>query len=116
MKHRPEYDMKLIGRNLRCLRKKKNLSVNDVRKYLCLGSVQAIYKYESGKNYPPTDAMFALTELYGASVDDITGEHEDKWYRSSAALDFPDAALYDRVWKQQISRLVKYKLYIEIAG
>lgn len=116
MKHRPEYDMKLIGKNLRCLRKKKNFSVNDVRKYLCLGSVQAIYKYESGKSYPPADAMLALMELYGASVADVTQEHEAKWYLPSVDLMFPDVTLYDRTRKQQISRLVKYKLNIEIAG
>lgn len=116
MKRRPEYDMKLVGKNLKRLRERKNLSVDEVRKYLCLGSVQAIYKYESGKNYPPADAMFALMELYGASVDDVTREHEAKWYMPSVDLIFPDVTLYDRTWKQQISRLMKYKLYIEIAG
>ena len=46
---RREYDMKQIGQNLRRLRISKKLSVEDVRKYLCLGSVQAIYKYEKRK-------------------------------------------------------------------
>ena len=51
MIYRPEYDMKVIGQNLKRLRVAKNLSVDDVREYLCLGSVQAIYKYEKGKIY-----------------------------------------------------------------
>ena len=54
--HRPEYDMKIIGRNLKRLREGKNLSVDEVRKYLQLGSVQAIYKYENGTNYPDNPA------------------------------------------------------------
>ena len=74
---RPEYDMKMIGQNLRRLRIAKKLSVDDVRKYLCLGSVQAIYKYEKGKCYPQADTMFALMELYGADLKDITEIHEE---------------------------------------
>lgn len=71
MRYRPEYDMRLIGRNLKRLREERKLTVDDVRKYLRLGSVQAIYKYESGRSYPPVDAMFALMQLYGAQLYDI---------------------------------------------
>ena len=117
MKRRPEYDMKLIGKNLRCLRERKNLSVDEVRKYLCLGSVQAVYKYESGRNYPPADAMLALMELYGASVYDITGEHEAEWYMSSVDLMIPDVISFDQARERQVDRLMKYyKFYKEIAG
>ena len=55
MRYRPEYDMKVIGQNLKRLRESKNLSVDEVREYLCLGSVQAVYKYEKGKSYPQAD-------------------------------------------------------------
>ena len=66
---RPEYDLKIVGQSGRL---QKNLTVKNVRDYLCLGSVQAIYKFESGKVYPQTDTMFALMELYDASLYDIT--------------------------------------------
>ena len=84
MVYRPEYDMKVVGRNLKRLRLAKHLSVDDVREYLCLGSVQAIYKYEKGLNYPQADTMFALMELYGASLYDITRNHEEDEKSSSA--------------------------------
>ena len=71
---RPEYDLKLIGRNLRRLRKESRLTVEEVREYLCLGSVQAVYKYEAGQGLPQADTMFALMELYGADLKDITQE------------------------------------------
>ena len=74
MRHRREYDSKLVGRNLKRLCEKKNLSVEDVREYLCLGSVQAIYKYEAGRNYPQTDVMFALLELYEADFRELLWE------------------------------------------
>ena len=78
MKYRPEYDLKVIGENLKRLRKAKSLSVDEVREYLRLGSVQAIYKYEQGKGYPQTDTMLALMELYDAELSDIICEHKSK--------------------------------------
>ena len=74
---RPEYDIQVIGQNLRRLRETNHLTVEDVREYLCLGSVQAVYKYERGKGYPQADTMFALMELYGAGLEDIVRKPEE---------------------------------------
>lgn len=71
MINRPKYDAKWIGRNLKRLRIAKKLTVDEVRRYLGVGSVQAVYKYEEGKSYPPTDTMFALMQLYEADLYDI---------------------------------------------
>ena len=71
LKYRREYDKKLIGKNLKRLREKKHLSVEEVRQYLRLGSVQAIYKYEAGYNYPQADVLLALLELYEAEYQDL---------------------------------------------
>lgn len=73
MRQRPEYDGKVIGENLRRFRKAKGYTVEDIRRYLCLGSVQAVYKYENGSSYPAADTMFALMELYGVDLYDVTG-------------------------------------------
>ena len=86
MIYRPEYDMKVVGQNLKRLRVAKNLSVDDVREYLCLGSVQAIYKYEKGKSYPQADTMFALMELYEANLYDIIKDHEEDEQSSSVHI------------------------------
>ena len=83
MNYRPEYDMKVVGRNLKRLRRANHLSVDDVREYLCLGSVQAVYKYEKGESYPQADTMFALMELYGATLYDIVRNHEEDEKSSS---------------------------------
>lgn len=72
--HRREYDAKLIGKNLKRLRKSKHLSVEQVREYLGLGSVQAIYKYEAGRNYPQADLLLALLELYDADYVELICE------------------------------------------
>ena len=60
-----EYDKKLIGERLRFYRKKCNLTAEDVKEYLSLGSVQAIYKWENGTTIPAVDNFLALMELYG---------------------------------------------------
>jgi transcriptional regulator with XRE-family HTH domain len=86
MRQRPEYDLSVIGKNLRRLREEHNLTVENVREYLCLGSVQAVYKYEQGKGYPQADTMFALMELYHASMQDITGKGEESSELSSSHI------------------------------
>lgn len=74
MRKRPEYNKKLIGRNLRRCRRTKHISVEQVREYLRLGTVQAIYKWEEGTSYPQTDNMLALMELYGIEIKDLLYE------------------------------------------
>ena len=68
LRNRPEYDLKVIGRNLRRLRKEHHYTAEEIRDFLQLGSVQAVYKYERGLSYPQTDAMFALMELYDVGL------------------------------------------------
>ena len=92
MNYRPEYDMKVMGRNLRRLREENNLSVEDVREYLRLGSVQAVYKYETGRGYPPVDTMFALMELFDAGINDITRDYEEDVKSSSVILEESELA------------------------
>ena len=93
MNYRPEYDLKVVGENLKRLRVEKNLSVDYVKNYLRLGSVQAVYKYEKGKSYPQADTMFALMELYEANLYDIVRNHEEDDKSSSVVYkEFKKAA------------------------
>ena len=71
MNIRKDYNNKIIGRNLKRLREQNGLSVEEVRQYLGLGLVQAVYKYEYGTSYPPGDTLIALLELYNADIDDL---------------------------------------------
>ena len=71
MNIRKNYNNQVIGYNLKRLREQNGLSVEEVRQYLGLGSVQAVYKYEYGTSYPPGDTLIALLELYNADIDDL---------------------------------------------
>ena len=62
---RPEYDFEVIGNNLKRIRKENHFSVEQVRNYLQLGSVQSIYKWERGESLPQADSLIALLDLYG---------------------------------------------------
>ena len=64
-KYRSEYDFRTIGRNLKRLRTDKKFSVEYVKDYLMLCSVQAVYKWERGESLPQADTFIALLELYG---------------------------------------------------
>lgn len=74
MNYRPEYDPKVIGRNLRRLREAKCLKVKEVAEYLHAGSPQQIYNYESGAHYPQADTLLALMQLYEATPADLVEE------------------------------------------
>ena len=97
MVYRTEYDMKVIGRNLRRLREKKHLTVEQVREYLCLGSVQAVYKYESGAGYPQADTLLALMELYDAGVNEIVREEHEEELCSSFDI-YGERCYLDLYW------------------
>ena len=75
MEVRPEYDFKVIGRNLKALRLANHLSVEDVRDYMQLGTVQAVYKWERGDGLPQADSLIALMQLYGENrIDKLVEE------------------------------------------
>lgn len=72
---RPEYDFKVIGRNLKKLRLANDMTVEEVREYMQLGTVQSIYKWERGDGLPQADSLIALMQLYGVSnIEMITEE------------------------------------------
>ena len=74
---RRDYDMKIMGENMKRLRLAKGLTVEQVRDYLGFSSVQAVYKYEEGRGMPQADALLALMELYEADTHDITDKHDN---------------------------------------
>lgn len=68
---RHEYDLKKTGEAMRKARIDAGLTVKEVRDYLEVGSLQAIYKWESGKGFPQTDRLMQLAELYGVKVEEL---------------------------------------------
>ena len=67
----PAVDMKGTGARINDLRKQAGMSVRDVQDILGLGSVQAIYKWISGKSLPTIDNLVVLSAVWNVSLDDI---------------------------------------------
>jgi len=118
VKHRPEYDKELIGKNLRRCRQAKNLSVEQVKEYLCIGSIQAIYKWEEGKSYPQTDTMFALMELYEIGLQDLLYKEQEVVQATAENVYEIDIHLEEHRFsvrkkkKGKLKRLLRYFQYL----
>lgn len=71
---RPEYDLLKTGEQIRKLRKERNITVEQIRRYLQFGSAQAIYKWENGRCFPQADNLLALARLFNINPTDIMVE------------------------------------------
>ena len=67
----PAINKRETGWNIRILMDKYNLTVKDVQEYLGLGSQQSIYHWLNGISMPTIDNLYALSSLFGVSMDDI---------------------------------------------
>lgn len=67
----PAIDMIATGKNIIRLRKKQGLSVSDLQEYFGFEAPQAIYKWQQGKSLPSTDNLYALSEMFGVSMNEI---------------------------------------------
>ena len=63
--------LETIGFNLKKYRLRKALTVDQVREYLHLESVQAIYKWEKGKCLPQAENLLLLMHLYNVRAEDL---------------------------------------------
>ena len=67
----PRIDVEATGKRIRELRKARGLTVGQLADFLCLLSEQAVYKWQRGDSLPTVDNLYALSKLFGVSVDAI---------------------------------------------
>lgn len=70
----PVLDIKATGQRIKQLRVEQGLRVEDISSYMGFESAQAVYKWQSGKSLPTVDNLFALSRLFGVSIDEILVE------------------------------------------
>lgn len=70
----PVLDMKATGERIKKLRNERCLTVDAVCVYMGLESAQAVYKWQSGKSLPTVDNLYALSKLFGVTIEDILVE------------------------------------------
>ncbi len=74
----PVLDVKAVGARIKTLRKAHSLKVEDVAEFMGFESVQAVYKWQRGESLPTVDNLYALSRLFGTSVDAILCGNEEK--------------------------------------
>lgn len=67
----PVLDLKATGARIKELRKAQNLKVEEVAHFMGFESEQAVYKWQRGESLPTVDNLYALSRLFGTSVDEI---------------------------------------------
>ena len=67
----PVIDKKKTGIQLRKIMDERGFTVKDIQQYLGLGSVQSVYHWLNGISLPAVDNLYALSELFQLSVDDM---------------------------------------------
>ncbi|SCY38645.1 DNA-binding transcriptional regulator, XRE-family HTH domain [Lachnospiraceae bacterium XBB2008] len=70
----PVIDMKATGNRIRQIRIGNKMRVSDISDYMGFEYAQAVYKWEAGKSLPSVDNLYALSRLFGVSVEDILVE------------------------------------------
>lgn len=67
-----------LSKNIRYLRRKFNLSQEDVAAKLGYKSYTTIQKWESGVSEPPMAKARALATMFGVDITDLTGKDLEK--------------------------------------
>ncbi len=71
-------DAKKTGARIKELRKENHLTVEEVSLFMGFESVQAVYKWQRGESLPTIDNLYALSQLFRTSVDDILRGDREK--------------------------------------
>lgn len=67
----PTIDVKATGERIKELRKKSGLTIREVSEYMGFTTDQAVCKWQRGDSLPTVDNLYALSRLYGISMEDI---------------------------------------------
>lgn len=59
------------GKKIQELRLAQNLKVHDIAQFMGFESDQAVYKWQRGESMPSVDNLYALSQLFGVSIDEI---------------------------------------------
>ena len=67
----PSIDLAATGRNIARLRKAQGLTVRAMQAYFGFDDPQAIYRWQWGRSLPSVDNLYALSVLFGVSMNEI---------------------------------------------
>ena len=80
---RPHFDIVASGARMRQIRRQRNISVKQVMEYMGFESMQAVYKWETGKCFPQADNLIALAMLYQVNPIELLVKEGDEMSSSA---------------------------------
>ena len=92
----PTIDLRATGENIIRLRKANGLTVRQLQHYFGFEEPQAIYKWQQGKCLPSVDNLFALSRLFGVSMNEILVQSQLNLTKNGQSCDCPLNFLIDR--------------------
>ncbi len=90
----PTIDLKATGENIIRLRKANGFTVRELQHYFGFEEPQAIYKWQQGKSLPSVDNLFALSRLFGVSMNEILVQSQLNLINNGQSDDCPFHFLY----------------------
>lgn len=107
MRNYPTIDMAATGSRIRDLRKEHHIKVDDIVSFMGFESQQAVYKWQRGESLPSVDNLYALSRLFGTTIDDILVGRDEE------GADVPSSEIIKCINKfrrvaEQIAVMVKY--------
>ena len=70
-KEYPTIDVKATGARIKELRKECGFTIREVSEYMGFTTDQAVCKWQRGDSLPTVDNLYALSRLYGTTMEDI---------------------------------------------
>ena len=67
----PIIDKKKTGAKIKLFMELNGYTVQDIQEYIGLACVQSIYHWLDGSSLPSVDNLYALSELFNTSIDDM---------------------------------------------
>ena len=67
----PTIDKRETGLRLRKIMEERGINVKQVQEYLGLACVQSVYHWLNGCSMPTIDNLYALSELFKVSIDEM---------------------------------------------
>ena len=67
----PTINVKATGARIKQLRKERGLTIRDISEYMGFTTDQSVCKWQRGDSLPSLDNLYALSRLYGTTMEDI---------------------------------------------
>lgn len=91
MEQYPSIDMVKFGAKLKEVCDERKVTANDLKEYLNLSSIQAVYLWFRGQRLPNIDNLYAISRFLGVRMDDLINSEREE----NAAVIMQEESLSD---------------------